>query len=432
LPLRRHAGSIGTVGSPLSEGVVCGVVAVLAAGVVYLVLSRTRRVTASADDAVMDALARMSKAAPNLRGGLTERAADNATPDLRKLFRCVAVGITDRDGTLLSWDGAAAEHYEDLATAVSGALAAHRREHVAHDELACRARADCPMREAVVVPLIVDGSCAGTVLLVGDGAGKQLLRMADTIARFVATQLELAKLDDSRQELAKAEVRALRAQISPHFVYNALNTISSLIRTDPERARELLGEFAEFTRYSFRTDGFFTTLADELRNVDRYLTLERARFGPRLEVRLKMAPEVMSVAMPFLVLQPLVENAVRHGLSPKPAGGTVTVVASDDGNDVLISVDDDGIGMDADRLTDELHDAHRSGAHVGVGNINQRMRSHYGDRYALAVETAPGEGMKVILRVPKFSGALRPVLPDFATASRDGADSAGSEPEVVR
>jgi two-component system LytT family sensor kinase len=419
-----------TVGSALTEGVVCGVVAALAAGVLYLLLSRTRRMSASADDAVMAALARMSKAAPDLRCGLTERAADNATPHLRKLFRCVAVGITDRAGTLLSWDGAAAEHYEDLTTAISRALAGHRREHVEHHKLSCQAKAECPMREAVVVPLIADGVTEGTVLLVADGAHTPLLRMADTIAGFIATQLELAKLDDSRQELAKAEVRALRAQISPHFVYNALNTISSQIRTDPERARELLGEFAEFTRYSFRTDGFFTTLADELRNVDRYLTLERARFGPRLEVRLKMAPEVMSVNMPFLVLQPLVENAVRHGLSRKPGGGTVTVVAKDDGNDALITVEDDGVGMDADRLTDELSDAHRSGAHVGIGNINQRMRSHYGDRFALAVETAPGEGMKVILRVPKFSGALRPVLPDFATALQDSADKE-PEPEVT-
>jgi two-component system LytT family sensor kinase len=428
---------MGTVGSALTEGLVSGVIAALAVAVgylVYLLASSTRRVSDSADGAVMDALARMSKAAPSLRGGLTERAADHATPDLRKLFRCVAVGITDPAGTLLSWDGAAAEHYEDLTTAISRALAGYRREHVEHDKLACGTRADCPMREAVVVPLIADGSCEGTVVLVGDGARTQFLRMADTIGGFISTQLELAKLDGSRQELAKAEVRALRAQISPHFIYNALNTISSLIRTDPDRARELLGEFAEFTRYSFRTDGFFTTLADELRNVERYLTLEHARYGPRLEVRLKMAPEVMSVAMPFLVLQPLVENAVRHGLSRKPGGGTVTVVASDDGTDAVITVDDDGIGMDADRLTEDLSDAHRSGAHVGIGNINQRMRSHYGDRYALVVETAPGEGMKVILRVPKFSGALRPVLPDFATALRDeaGEGSADSRPEVMR
>jgi two-component system LytT family sensor kinase len=155
----------------------------------------------------------------------------------------------------------------------------------------------------------------------------------------------------------------------------------------------------------------FTTLAEELRNIDRYLTLESARYGPqRLRVRLKISPEVLSVTVPFLVLQPLVENAVRHGLARKPGGGTVTVVAQDNGVEALISVEDDGVGMDADRLAD-LRDAHRSGAHVGIGNINQRMRSVYGEEYALMVETAIGAGMKVILRIPKFSPNVHPMLP---------------------
>jgi two-component system LytT family sensor kinase len=256
--------------------------------------------------------------------------------------------------------------------------------------------------------------------VVGGVSGKRLIRMADEIARFVRVQLELAQLDESRQQLAQAEVRALRAQISPHFVYNALNTISSLVRTDPERARELLQEFADFTRYSFRTSGLFTTLAEELRNIDRYLTLECARYAERLTVRLRIAPEVLSVTVPFLVLQPLVENAVKHGLARKPGGGTVTVVAQDNGVDVKISVEDDGVGMDPDRLND-LRDAHRSGAHVGIGNVNQRMRSVYGEEYALTVETAPGAGMKVELRVPKFSSNVRTALPGYAGSELDRA-----------
>ena len=101
------------------------------------------------------------------------------------------------------------------------------------------------------------------------------------VARYAASQLELAELDASRARLDRAEVLALRAQISPHFIYNALNTIASFVRTDPDRARELILEFADFTRYSFRAAGQYTTLADELRNIDRYLTLERARFGDR-------------------------------------------------------------------------------------------------------------------------------------------------------
>ncbi|HEV3357130.1 MAG TPA: histidine kinase [Pseudonocardiaceae bacterium] len=398
----------------LTERTVLGVIATLAVLVSFLVLCKTRRSSSSVDDATLAALQRISKATPDLRAGLTEEAANRATPHLRELLRCVAVGITNPDGELLSWDGEANEHYEDLTEAIGRAVSTFRREHVDHDKLGCQRRGNCPMRTAVIVPLLVEGSVEGALVVVGGVGGKRLIKMADEIARFVRTQLELAKLDESRQQLAQAEVRALRAQISPHFVYNALNTIASLIRTDPERARELLMEFAEFTRYSFRTSGLFTTLADELRNIDRYLTLESARYGPnRLHVRLKIAPEVLSVTVPFLVLQPLVENAVRHGLAKKPGGGTVTVVAQDHGSEALISVEDDGVGMDADRL-ETLRDAHRSGAHVGIGNINQRMRSVYGEEYALMVETAPGAGMKVVLRVPKFSPNARAVMPGFS------------------
>src|SRR5690606_33621709 len=114
----------------------------------------------------------------------------------------------------------------------------------------------------------------------------------------------------SKSALQQAEIKALRAQISPHFVYNALNTISSLIRTDPEEANELLLEFADFTRYSFRSSGMFTTLAEELRNVDRYLTIESARVGDRLKVRLQLEPEELGVGVPILSVQPLVESAV--------------------------------------------------------------------------------------------------------------------------
>jgi two-component system LytT family sensor kinase len=395
----------------LSERAVLGVIATLAVLVLFVVLCRARRVSTSVDDATLSALQRIAKATPDLRQGLTQQAADRATPHLRELLHCVAVGITDAEGTLLSWDGEANEHYLDLADHITRSIAGLRREHVDHDRLPCQRRGNCPMRTAVIVPLAVEGSVEGVLVVVGGVGGKRLIRMADEVARFVCTQLELAQLDESRQQLAQAEVRALRAQISPHFVYNALNTISSLIRTDPERARELLMEFADFTRYSFRTSGLFTTLAEELRNIDRYLTLESARYGPqRLRVRLKISPEVLSVTVPFLVLQPLVENAVRHGLARKPGGGTVTVVAQDNGVEALISVEDDGVGMDADRLAD-LRDAHRSGAHVGIGNINQRMRSVYGEEYALMVETAIGAGMKVILRIPKFSPNVHPMLP---------------------
>ena len=159
-------------------------------------------------------------------------------------------------------------------------------------------------------------------------------------------QLELAELDASRTRLMEAEVRALRAQISPHFVYNSLGAIASFVRTDPERARELLLEFADFTRYSFRRHGEYTTLAEELRSIERYLLLEQARFGDRLQVTLRVAPEVLPVAVPFLCIQPLVENAVRHGLEAQRRQGgrhgRLSIVARDLDQECVIEVEDDG------------------------------------------------------------------------------------------
>jgi two-component system, LytTR family, sensor kinase len=413
----------------LTEQTVLGIIATLAVLGLFVLLCRARRVSTSVDEAVADALHRMSKAAPDLRDGLTPDAADKACKNLVELLKCVAVGMTDERGALLSWDGDANEHYVDLQDAIVKAISGERKEFVEHDTLDCPDKGNCKMHQAIIVPLIVESRTRGSLIIVGGVGHKRLLRMSQEVARFVCTELELGELQESRQRLAQAEVKALRAQISPHFVYNALNAIGSLVRTDPEHARELLQEFAEFTRYSFRANGLFTTLAEELRNIDRYLTIQRARYNERLSVRLRISPEVLNVVVPFLVLQPLVENAVQHGLANKPGGGTVTIIAQDNGSEALISVEDDGVGMDADLLLDDLKDAHKSGAHVGIGNINHRMRTVFGEDYALMVETAPDAGMKVTMRVPKFSPGVRPVL---AVVPDDGADEPGPDDRRAR
>ena len=405
------------------------VLAALAVLGMFVMFCRSRRVTTSVDDATMEALHRVTSAAPHLRDGLHEESASRAAPHLRELLACVAVGIVDAEGELLAWDGGAEQHHADLRRKIERVLRTGKREYADHSGISCEQR-PCLMRHAVVVPLEVDGELRGALVILGSGDRKRLLRAADEVANHVATQLELAELHESKQQLARAEVRAMRAQISPHFIYNALNTISSQIRTDPEQARDLLQEFADFTRYSFRTNGLYTTLADEIRNIDRYLTLERARFGTdRLKVELKIAPEVLPVVMPFLALQPLVENAVRHGLANKPGGGTLSVVAEDNGTEALINVEDDGIGMDPERLDSELSNAHITGAHVGLGNINHRMRSTFGNDYALVVETEENAGMKVIMRVPKFAPGVRTV-PD--QSFEDPAGGVDAEPAGSR
>ncbi|MFI2346947.1 sensor histidine kinase [Streptomyces sp. NPDC019443] len=390
----------------------------IAAGLLMLRTVGKRQFLGTAQEqATYETLHTASLAAPPLRATLNADSARRAGRHLRALLDVPALAMTDASGTVLAWDGSAPEPGHDHRAAVpehaGRALAAGRTEVIGPGDPPCN-RADCPLRQGVVVPLIVAGRPEGALAVYATNASTGLVRATTEVARWVSTQLELAELDRSRAAVAEAEVRALRAQISPHFIYNSLSAIASFVRTDPARARELLVEFAEFTRYSFRQHGDFTSLAEELRCIDRYLLLERARFGSRLQVSLRVAPEVLSVVVPFLCLQPLVENAVRHGLERRAGPGHLVITAEDVGSEAWISVEDDGTGMDPEQLAETLKGETRESAAeppgseprrepgIGLRNIDARLRQIYGDAYGLIVETAPGAGTKVRVRVPKF------------------------------
>lgn len=184
---------------------------------------------------------------------------------------------------VLAWDGAGEHHREQLAARCGEPPRVRTLALSCDDE-------DCPVRRGVLVPLTADGRPAGALAVLAVAESTAHARAAEAVARRLSLELDLAGLDRARAGAHEAEVRALRAQISPHFIYNSLASIASFVRTDPERARELLQEFADFTRYSFRRGGDFTTLAEELRSIEQYLELARARFGRRLKVTLRIAP----------------------------------------------------------------------------------------------------------------------------------------------
>lgn len=403
--------------SAATAALLLGAVVVLcaAAALIGVHVARNRQYGTPQERAAYETLHTASLAAPPLRAGLTADSASRAAPHLRDLLGAPALALADGKGELLAWDGPEGKPGHDHSEAVPGAAAqvteSGRTQVIGPREVAC-AWPDCPLRHAVAVPLAVAGRVDGVLAVFTSQASAGLVRAVSEVARWVSAQLELAELDSSRAAASEAELRALRAQISPHFIYNSLSTVASFVRTDPERARELIVEFAEFTRYSFRRHGDFTSLSEELRCIDRYLLLERARFGGRLEVSLRVAPEVLSVVVPFLCLQPLVENAVRHGLEKKPGPGRLTITAADGGSEALISVEDDGAGMAAETLARTLAgdlaelaelagDAPRAPG-IGLRNVDERLRQVYGDAYGLVIETAPGAGTKVHVRVPKF------------------------------
>ena len=363
---------------------------------------RSRRAFGTTEQrATHAALHSVSLAAPHLRAGLTPESASRSAGQLRMLLGAPAVSVVDTS-RLLAWDGTG-EHHDAEAFVLAADVLGSGRSAVSRTTCA---DPDCPVRAAVVAPLLVDDLVVGALTAYAPTPTASLVRAVGEVARFTSSQLELAGLDESRARLAEARVSALRAQISPHFVYNALTAIASFVRTDPPRARELLLEFADFTRYSSRTHGDFTTLAEELRSIDRYLLLERARFGDRLQVSLQVAPEALAVAVPYLCLQPLVENAVKHGLEEGRGSAHIRVVAEDSGAECRITVEDDGAGADPERVRAVLEGT-SSSASMGLANVDARLRAVYGDDHGLVVETAPGAGTKVSLRVPKFAAGVR-------------------------
>lgn len=360
-----------------------------------------RALSTPEEQASYETLHLASRAAPHLRAGLTGGDTARAAKALRALLSCQALALSDDHG-VVALDGPASlrARAERLARA---ARESSETQVMPADERGASAIATM---DAVAAPIRIGGRAStGPVagVLVAFTAVPMratLVRAAEEAAEWVGAQLELAELDASRAALAEAELKFLRAQISPHFIYNALTAIASTISIDPPRARELVLEFADFTRYSFRRAGEFTTLADELRSIDSYLQLERARFGDRLAVTLRIAPEVLPTTIPFLSLQPLVENAVRHGLEPKEGGGTVSIVASLAGTFTEIRIDDDGVGTDPEALRHALA-GRPTVEHLGLRNVDARLRQLYGDTCGLVVETQRGAGTLVIMRVPR-------------------------------
>ena len=371
----------------LLVGVGLGVALTLLLHLAWRLARGSRDLGSDAERATFRTLSLASRAAVHLRGGLDSGDLHRAARSLRSLLGSDAIAITDRQG-VVAIDGRptlSAAAWQVASSVIS----------TGHPQLLAAAESD-----AIGAPIVANGRAVGVIVAFAAKVRPPLVRATTEVATWCGAQIELGELETSRAALAEAELRALRAQISPHFIYNALGAIASYISTDPERARDLVLDFADFTRYSFRRQGEFTTLAEELKSVHSYVELERARFEERLSVTLQIAPETLATVIPFLSVQPLVENAVRHGLEPRERGGTIVIAAHDDGTHTEISVDDDGVGMQPAELR-ALLTAGGHTDHVGLRNVDARVRRIYGEDHALVIETNPGAGMMVRMRIPK-------------------------------
>jgi two-component system LytT family sensor kinase len=225
-------------------------------------------------------------------------------------------------------------------------------------------------------------SVVGYLLLVGLA---HAVKYAQT-----ARERELAQ-SQLETQLAQGQLHALKMQLHPHFLFNTLHAISTLVHSSPDHAERMIASLSEMLRATLaRHDAQEVPLQEELSLLEPYLDIEQTRFGPRLTVSLEIAPDAMDAVVPHLLLQPLVENAIRHGIAPRPEGGKITVRAHVRGGSLEVAVEDDGVGMPADPRPDG----------VGLGNTRARLHRLYGERHAFRIDSTPGEATRVTVMLP--------------------------------
>lgn len=341
------------------------------------------------------------------RAGLDEKTAQKVAEILHKISDVSAVTITDTE-KVLAYIGIMCEHHpsvgEKIVTPVAQEVLRSGKTLVVHNRsgLGCnKSSRECPLESTVVAPLKLGGAIIGTVKLYHPakaGIPSYVLKLAEGAAQLLSMQIEIAGKDRLEQLMIEAQLEALQAKINPHFLFNALSTISMQIRTNPERARELLLNFAAFFRSSLKRSSHFITLEQELDNVHNYLVLEKARFRDKLRTEINIAPGLSDISIPTLCIQPLVENAIIHGISPKEGNGTVQVSIRPKGNDkITISIKDDGLGISPEIMPKVKEQFFSSGSGSGVGlyNVDKRLRMLCGEESQLNIKSKPGIGTNV-------------------------------------
>ncbi|MGO9271069.1 MAG: histidine kinase [Terriglobia bacterium] len=221
------------------------------------------------------------------------------------------------------------------------------------------------------------------------------------------------KLEEQERLLMQARVDALISQINPHFLFNTLNTVSSLIRFDPDTARTVLLKLSNILRRRLKTQVHFVPLRQELDFIDDYLDIEIVRFGrDKIHIAKEIDPDTMEMLVPSMILQPLVENAIRHGIGPKIDGGTITLRASREHGRLRLGVIDDGIGIPSERL----HEVYASG--IGISNVHERLKVLYGPECSLKIDSQLGAGTAIRFEIPELATAEAHAVAEHAPAAR--------------
>jgi two-component system LytT family sensor kinase len=204
------------------------------------------------------------------------------------------------------------------------------------------------------------------------------------------------KLEEQERLLVEARLAALTSQINPHFLFNTLNSVSSLIRTDPDQARVMVVKLSKVLRRLLRKHENFSALRDELSFIEDYLAIEVVRFGDKLRFETDVAADTLDMLLPSMLLQPLVENSIKHGLSSKVEGGTIRIRTRRGGSRLCLTVEDDGVGIPEAKLATLLDHG------IGVSNVNERLKVLFAGEYRMWIDSHPGRGTRIEIEVPEL------------------------------
>ncbi|PKQ37839.1 MAG: sensor histidine kinase [Actinobacteria bacterium HGW-Actinobacteria-1] len=382
---------------PVFTTVVVGLVLVATGSVVARFVTRPDHLKALQSHQILEIA---DRSLVYLRRGLDDETAQAVCRLALEETEAAAVAITDTE-QVLGFAGIGEDHHEVGGPILTRATreAIETNEHrilSTRDEIGCP-RAGCLLRAAIVVPLQIRNEPVGTLKFYYTTPrllNETQVTMVEGLARLLSTQLELSELERQTALACRMELKALQAQINPHFLFNTINTIASLIRTDPPRARDLLREFARFYRRTLEENEELVPLERELEYARSYLVFEHARFGDRVQVTEEIDAEAMQVLVPAFIVQPLVENCVQHGMrADEPLH--ISVSARVENGTLVLAVADDGVGIAPSVLPRILEAGYGKGLGIALKNVDDRLRGRFSTGSGLTVASEEGVGTTV-------------------------------------
>lgn len=347
-----------------------------------------------------------NKTLPHIRPGLNEESAKQIARIILDIAEIDAVAITNTE-RVLAYAGAASDHHkEDREILLAATKDAIRTGDITvadtREKLGCT-HPGCILTSAVVAPLFYQDKTIGAVELYQTEErtmSEDIIELAFGFAQFLSRyQMESAELQRQTKAASEARLRALQAQIHPHFLFNTLNTIAALCRFDPSSAESLTIQLGSFFRSTLRKDiGIMCALSDELKTIDTYIGIEKARFGDRLNVYKEIDPDSMKVKIPYFIVQPIVENAILHGLSQKTDLGQLKLISRVKNNTLSMWIIDNGVGISKSRLH-SVFSPDGIESH-GMYMLHERLKSIYGKKGHLRIISKEGIGTAVVIAVP--------------------------------